>query len=231
MSGTSQNVPPGSPTASLTSNQQLANAIQGNTAVLNNILAAQQHLSTSATNITPPKMGRLLEEDGKKFFEMGGIPDVGWTTLTEQTARKHAGQFRSLDKPKNSNLFTTMPALNPTWNVKQRLAPLQQHIISVALDYGMEQNCYIKHPNKNEMINLIEHPHIFSGDLPRLTKAWDDQKAHHDRWDSENDGALRTLILNSVDAPLRNKVSGLHDMDDGALVTWIKIVREWSIMT
>ena len=98
-------------------------------------------------------------------------------------------------------------------------------------NHGMEQNCHLKHPHKATMINVVRHPHMFSTDLPLLEKAVKDQMQHYDRFDSENDRALRAMILKSVDPSIRQEVTGLDHMHDGALVTWIKIVREWSIMT
>ena len=95
----------------------------------------------------------------------------------------------------------------------------------------MQQNCYLKHPTKNEMVNVVQNPHLCSGDLPLLIKNVKAQMTEYDRYDSENDRALQTCILGSIDSDLSMQVSGLSDMADGALVTWIKIVREWSIMT
>ena len=39
------------------------------------------------------------------------------------------------------------------------------------------------------------------------------------------------MILKSVAPAIRQEVTGLDNMHDGALITFIKIVREWSIMT
>ena len=183
------------------------------------------------TSPTAPKMGKLIEEDGVKVFEMGGIPDTGWTKLVEATPWKHSGQIRSLDKSKTHRLLSNMKPLDTPWTKSQRLTILQKHIIRQAGDYGMQQNCYLKHPTKNEMVNVVQHPHLYSGDLPLLIKNVKAQMTEYDRYDSANDRALQTCILGSIDSDLSMQVSGLSDMADGALVTWIKIVRESSIMT
>ena len=196
---------------------------------LTDVLDAQK--PRSSTTPTVPKMGTLIEEDGVKVFEMGGVPDVDWTQLVEHTKWKHSGQIRSLDKSKTHRLLSSMPALDPPWQKKQRLTVLQEHLITQAGNFGMQQNCYIQHPTKPEMVNIVEHPHVYSSDLALLVQKAEAQIQKYDRYDSENDRALRKVILDSVEPTLRQQVSGLSDLNDGALVTWIKIVREWSIMT
>ena len=139
------------PASTASSNASVADAITKLTAALDN------NNKNKGPAPTPPKMGKMIEEDGVKVFEMGGIPTVDWTKLASETIRKHPGQIRSLDKTKTSRLFSTMPKLTTPWNKHQRLSILQKHVMTVAGNFGMQQNCYLKHPTKNEMINVIEH--------------------------------------------------------------------------
>ncbi|CAB9501650.1 unknown protein [Seminavis robusta] len=55
--------------------------------------------------------------------------------------------------------------------------------------------------------------------------------AKYDSWDNENDYSFRTHLLDCIDPELHEAVSGIQDIGDHSLVTWIKLVQQWSILT
>jgi hypothetical protein len=81
-------------------------------------------------------------------------------------------------------------------------------------------------------MNIIRHPHVYARDLQYVKSTVQDLIDNKfDEWDKENDRTFRSLLLSSVNSALKDTVAGLADLDDPALVTWIKIVREWTILT
>ena len=104
--------------------------------------------AATGTAPTPPKMGEIIEEDGRKTIKMGGVPAVDWSKLDSTTKWTHPGQYRSLDRTKGIKLFQSLKPLDPVWNKGDKMSALQEHIYKEACNYGFEQNCYVKHPHK-----------------------------------------------------------------------------------
>ena len=235
--------PPAVPQPSAaTPDPSLAQYLQELTRTQRELTATVTAMNTAATtpgatpNTRPdsaqPKMGHLVQVDGKWFAKLGGVPRSDWSGLSKPSQHASGGQYRSLDKTKSYKISEQLTALDPKWQKKHKLTTLQQHIVKQLVKTGMEQHCYLPHPYKpNEVINVVKHPHIVSRDLDFIRKECTKQARAYDDWDRENVEYARDLLLDSIHPSLHPTVAGINDEDDPFLVTWIKVVREWSILT
>ena len=181
---------------------------------------------------TGPKMGRVIMVDGKPVYKMGGVPKPDWSGLASYTQPSHPGQYRSVDRSKGLKRYAEIRNLEPKWDLSTPLADLQKFLVLTLKNHGMEQCMYLPHPNNSqEMVNVIMHPHIFARDIMKTKTAVAIQALEYDEWDEENDTTFRDLLLGSLEQKLSNKVCGLHDIGDKALVVWIKLICQWKILT
>ncbi|CAB9525044.1 hypothetical protein SEMRO_1622_G286620.1 [Seminavis robusta] len=123
-------------------------------------------------------------------------------------------------------------SLDPGWSIKDSFQVLQLFVINKSRDYGLEQHCFMNHPHKvDTMVNVVLNPYMFSGDIGFVKKTADSLYQHYDDFDEENEHTFKNMILKSLHPDLKAKVNGLEDQNDRALVTWIKVVRQWKIIT
>lgn len=186
-------------------------------------------------NIAKPNMGKVVVIDDRTMVHLGGVPKTDWSGL-ESVSRPHPNQYRGINKSKEKGYHMKgLVGLEPKWSKDKPLLTLQKHLMTNLVEYGMEQCAYL--PNRSrpgvpvEMINIILSPHMFSRDMDHVRSATAVLETKHDSWDQENDQAFRKLILSSVDDKIEAAVNGRADWDDSAQVTWIKVVREWQILT
>ena len=177
------NAPGPTTQALLTAITDLVSQVQIQSGNTTNLITQLQQSQPTRTSASAPKMGAIEEVEGRKEVRMGGIPDVGWTKRDKKSAWRHPGQCRSLDEVKTLKTFEHIEKLSPRWNKTMNLVVLQEHVIKQAINLGVEQNLHLKHPHKNEMVNVMEHPHFFTQDLDLLVKAVNAQTANHDSWD------------------------------------------------
>ena len=96
----------------------------------------------------------------------------------------------------------------------------------------MEQHEFLPDPHDStKMVNAILHPHAFARDLEATTKTAKSQAKRYDGYDEGNDQLAHEFLLQCLDTELNEKVGGLDHSDDLFIVTWIKVVRSWTIMT
>jgi len=208
-------------------------------AIAQAIVQGLQHVFKPPTqtpfNAMPPKMGKIVTVDGKQVIQMGGVPLYGWAGLKFTSAVSHPYQYRSLDKTKGQKgLEHRLPGLEPKWKTTESITRLQTHLLKLLVNNGMEQCAYLPHPNpiKHDMINVVKHPFMTGTDLNHVKTATNTlYHTHFDSWDKENDRAFQQLILDCLDPALLKTVSGLDDLEERALVTWIKVVRQYTILT
>ena len=178
-----------------------------------------------------PTMGEVITVDGKRLIRMGGVPDCTWTKLTRKS-KMHPNQFRSIDPTKHYKVGLGLKALDPVWTKSTKLSVLQNHVHQHLVASGMEQHEYLPDPHKpTRMVNVILQPHLFARDLEATTAAAKSQAQLYDGYDQGNDQMAHEFLLQCLDSDLNDKVGGLDHSDDLFLVTWIKVVRSWSIMT
>lgn len=178
-----------------------------------------------------PLMGEVLSIDGKHMIRMGGVPNCMWTKLTRKS-KMHPNQFRSIDPTKHYKVGLGLKPLDPVWTKGTKLSVLQNHVHQHLVASGMEQHEYLPDPHKpTRMVNVIMKPHLFARDLESTTKAVKSQAKLYDGYDQGNDQMAHEFLLSCLDSELNDKVGGLDHSDDLFLVTWIKVVRSWTIMT
>ena len=172
-----------------------------------------------------PKMGEVIEVDGKRLIRMGGVPNCTWTGLTHKS-KMHPNQFRSIDPTKHYKVSLGLKPLEPVWTKSTKLSVLQNHIHQHLVASGMEQHECLPDPHKpTRMVNVILRPHLFACDLVATKKAVRSQAKLYDGYDQGNDQLAHEFLLQCLDADLNEKVGGLDHSDDLFLVTWIKVVH------
>ena len=164
----------------LTALTDLVSQVQIQSSNTTDLITQLQQSQPTKTSATAPKMGEIEEVEGRKEVRMGGVPDVGWTKRDRKSLWRHPGQCRSLDESQTLKTIKHIQKMNPRWNKNSNLVNLQEHIIKQAINLGVEQNLHLKHLHKNEMVNVMEHPHFFTQDLDLLKKAVNAQKANYD---------------------------------------------------
>ena len=178
-----------------------------------------------------PKMGEVITVDGKRLIRMGGVPNCTWTGLTRKS-KMHPNQFRSIDPTKHYKVGLGLKPLEPVWTKSTKLSVLQNHVHQHLVASGMEQHEYLPDPHKpTRMVNAILHPHLFARDLDATKKVVLSQAKLYDGYDQGNDQLAHEFLLQCLDSELNEKVGGLDHSNDLFLITWIKVVRSWSIMT
>ena len=188
--------------------------------------------SDTSTEPTKPNMGTVEKADGHWIIKMGGVPKHDWSDLETLTEEVASGQYRSLDKTKGMKREAAIGHLEPGWSLKDSFQTLQVFVINKCRDYGMEQHCYLNHPHQTTtMVNAVLNPHMFSDNLDFVKRTADTLYAKYDDFDKENERVFKNMLLKSLHPDLKTKVHGLEDQRDRALVTWIKIVRQWKILT
>ena len=200
------------------------------------LVAAATPTKSVPTKVTKPNMGVVVEVDGRMMVRLGGKPKADWSGL-EYMSDPNPKQYRSLNRTKDRSDMGGMIALDPKWSKNKPLIGLQQHLMQSLIEAGMEQCAYLPSPKTvlsgqtPELVNAIMKPHMFSRNIDHVRKATADFYAKFDDWDKENDAAARKLILCCTDEALNTAVNGRADVQDRALVTWIKVIREWQILT
>ena len=178
-----------------------------------------------------PKMGEVITAGGRPLIRMGGVPDAAWTKLVRKS-KVHPNQFRSIDPTKHYKVGLGLTPLDPVWTKSTKLSVLQDHVHKMLVHSGMEQHEYLPDPHKpTRMVNAILQPHLFARDLEATTATIKAQSKHYDGYDQGNDQLAHDFLLKCLDQDLNDKVGGLDHTDDLFLVTWIKVVRAWNIMT
>ena len=165
----------------------------------NPVVAPGTHTPKPKPSDPDPNMGELVYHGDVWMVRLGGVPNIHWTGLDAKSKKTGSGQYRSLDKTKGYKTAYQLTPLEPKWKKTAKLTTLQQHLLTVLVKCGMEQHCYLRHPHKpNEMLNVIEHPHLISGnmDYVRREVAW--QIARYDGWDEENAENAKQFLLDCV---------------------------------
>ena len=195
-------------------------------AVLNNLRQNKQPKKPK-----DPLMGEVITVDGKRLIRMGGVPNCKWTRLISKS-KMHPNQFRSVDPTKHYKVGYGLKALEPAWTKQTKLSVLQNHIHQHLVASGMEQHEYLPDPHKpTRMVNVILKPHLFARDLEATTNSVKSIAKCYDGYDQGNDQLAHKFLLDCLDSELNEKVGGLDHSDDLFLVTWIKVVRNWTILT
>ena len=156
-----------------------------------------------------PQMGRSVVINGNRMIKMGGIPNVSWSGLQSESIQTHSGQYRSWDKTKGHKISSQLTGLDPKWKKTTRLTVLQKHLLNTLTKFGMEQHCYVKHPHKDDVLNIVEHPHVVSHDMDFVGRITAEQTKCYNEWDKENAQHLKQLLLDSLDPKVQEKVSSL----------------------
>ena len=178
-----------------------------------------------------PIMGEVIEVDGKYLIRMGGVPNCRWTGLARKSTQ-HPNQFRAMDPTKHYKVGLGLVAMSPPWSKSMKLSLLQNHVMQHLVSCGMEQHAYLPDPHKpTKMVNAILQPHLFARNLEATKGAINNQAKLYDEYDQGNDTLAHDFLLSCLDAGVNDTVGGLDNRSDLFLLTWIKVVRNWTIMT
>ena len=142
------------------------------------------------SKVDKPNMAEVLEQNGHVQYRFGGTPNYHWTKFVP-LGQRAAGQYRSLDKTKGKKVAEGIDNLPVLWNTNHKLNDLQDWATDVAIDNGLYQHAFVRHPHKREMVNVINNPHMLSTNLPHVIQASAKIAAKYDSWDTENDRILR----------------------------------------
>ena len=183
--------------------------------------------------IIKPRMGGVDFAGTKDAVAWtGGQPRLDWKRLQDPHAEMYSPNcVRSTQNSERAKSFNRRVAAPDTLFKKEssstELTRYAEKVLAHAQDTGMDTIFYVSSLSKpGEMVCVLKD--FDQVTLNHVIDEARDNEVHYDSYDKLNDRAARQYLENSLDPEMKEELSLRQTPEDGAAVTWMRILRSVS---
>ena len=176
-------------------------------------------------DVVVPTMGQLVSVNGTKAIICGGQPNESWTSLMSPTGSYRSPlQLRTLNKVSAKDYkYRCEKISNLTVSKESNLVLVGDIVKRHFEEHGIDTNTYVPDPSSkgNTLCVLSDHAKLTKEEAINLSKKI---SRRFDFLDWENNGAATSILFNSLDSKLYEKLIKLREAEDTFVVTWFRLV-------
>ena len=177
----------------------------------------------SVTDLVIPAMGQQSKVNGKSVIISGGKPKADWSGLMNPQSHRSPFQIRELFSVSSKAYKHRCEKIHSTITKDSNLVVVGDILKMQFEEIGVDTITYLPDPAdpENTMSVLSDHAKLTKDEGIALSKTI---SSKFDSLDWENNGAATSVLLNSLDTKLYEKLIKNRNPDDTFVITWYRLV-------